>query len=89
MDSAPFPQWPVPLRKGEHFASCDCGFTTDYKLPPRNCYANIKQVISGLLENEQDRDRFRKNSISYFDNYATPQKVAEYVIDVVMSRIAN
>ena len=83
MDKAPYPQWPEPLRKGVHFVDCECGFNADYTLPPNECYAHIKGVITGLLEDEITLQRYRKESAAYYESYAAPKRVAAYIIDKV------
>jgi len=50
-------------------------------------YKNIKRVIEGLLNDEEAQYRYRKNCREYFDRYATPQKVAAYVIDTLKNKV--
>lgn len=87
MDKSPFPQWPVPLEHSKHFADCDCGFAPDYSIPPKEQYNNIRRVMEELLSDEQAQHRYRKNCRDYFDRYATPQKVAAYIIDTLKREV--
>lgn len=89
MDQAPYPKWPVPLQNGKHFVDCECGFDADYSLPAKDCYNNIIRIISGLLDDDLAMARLRKNSAAYYNDYAAPKKVAEYVIDTVRGRTVS
>ena len=87
MDKSPYPQWPVPLEHGKHFVNCDCGFAPDYSIPPKERYRNITRAVEELLKDEEAQYQYRKNSREYFDHYATPQKVAAYVLDTLKSKL--
>jgi hypothetical protein len=84
-DQVPYPQWPIPLRPGENYVDCDCGLGIDESLPSKEKYAQLEGVIGDLLGNYRAIEAIRANNRNYFDKYAAPQKVAEYVIDIVSS----
>ena len=86
-DGLPFPNWPVPLKAGEHFYDCDCRITGDYSIPPLEQYRNINAVIENLLASPQKIETISANNRAYFDNHATPQKVAAYILDTVQKEV--
>ncbi len=82
-DAAPFPQWPEPLRSGVNFL--DCGLTRDVneRSSPVDEYEKIPKTIASLLRDEQLMESVRLNNISYFEHYASPQRVAEYILATI------
>jgi len=86
-DKAPYSQWPVPLEEGKHYVSCDCGLNEDESLPNEDCYENIRNRITSLLNEPEKIEAIRENNMAYFDNYATPEKVAQYILDTVRNNI--
>ena len=70
-DFAPQPQWPEPLGEGVNYADCRI-----WELG----YANINPTIERLLSDEHLMSSMRENNARYFDDYATPNRVAEYIL---------
>jgi hypothetical protein len=84
-DGSPYPSWPAPLEENKNFADCNCGIRPDYSIPPIESYQNFRIAIEGLLASPQRIEEIKNNNRSYFDNYASPEKMAAYVVDTVMN----
>lgn len=82
-DLSPFPNWPVPLAADRNYIDCGCGLHRDDSLPPIERYAAIARVIENLLEDNDAMAAVRANNAVYFDRYASPRSVADYVLDSV------
>jgi hypothetical protein len=73
------------LEENKNFADCNCGIRPDYSIPPIESYQNFRIAIEGLLASPQRIEEIKNNNRSYFDNYASPEKMAAYVVDTVMN----
>lgn len=82
-DAMPHPNWPVPLVSGQNFVDCDCGLGEDESLPPIEKYRCINQTIEKLLSDPHKMLSIRRNNRAYFDRYANPLNVAEYILNTV------
>jgi hypothetical protein len=79
-DSKPHPNWPVPLVSGKNYVECGCGLDMEENLPPHDRYIGITRVVEQLLENNDKMDNIRKNNRCYFDQWATPKSIADYIL---------
>jgi hypothetical protein len=82
-DAAPYANWPVPLRAGEHFATDDCGLSPEFELPGDGAYDRLAQALVALLADTAAIEHHRERASVYFDAHATPEAVARYVVDTV------
>jgi hypothetical protein len=84
-DAVPFPQWPVPLRPGVHYASCDIDRDTT-GAPAAAEYAKVSRTIEALLARPDEQARLRLGAAGYYDAHAAPEQVARYVLDTIAAR---
>ncbi len=87
-DGIPYPEWYKPLKEGEHYFDGGCRIGADYALPPRNRYLLLKDRIEEILSKDALIERYRENGARYFDTYADPQKVAQYILDTASRRFS-
>lgn len=84
-DAKPFSQWYSPLIEGENYVACDAGLKSDESLPLEDTYGEIASVIDELLSDPEKINKIKRSNAEYYDAYASPEKVARYVIDTVLN----
>lgn len=85
LDGVPFPQWPVPLQPGVHYASCGIP-RQDSDPADRAEYASVGRTVAGLLGAPREQQRIRLSAAAYYDAHAAPDRVATYVLETVEAR---
>jgi hypothetical protein len=83
LDQAPFPAWPVPLLDGMNFLSFGLRITQDCGPAPLEDYERIVSQMEMFLNEEIILQKIGENNARYFDEYAHPFKVAQYVLEKV------
>jgi hypothetical protein len=68
------------LVSGKNYVECGCGLDMEENLPPHDRYIGITRVVEQLLENNDKMDNIRKNNRCYFDQWATPKSIADYIL---------
>jgi hypothetical protein len=84
-DSVPFSQWPEPLRSEKNYI--DLGIRRDEDGSPASFgeYQKIPGILSRLIEDEDRQRCVRLSNIDYFEKFAAPEKVAEYILREVQN----
>jgi hypothetical protein len=78
---APFgPEWPVPLRVGINYLDCGLERPEDTSPAPPEHYARVSETIAAALDEPATLDAIRAANARYFDDHASPERVAEYVV---------
>ena len=83
MDQAPFPHWPVPLQEGRNFLSLGLRITPDCGPAPLEDYEKIVCKMEMFLNDPKILQKIGENNARYFDEYAHPFRVAQYVLEKV------
>jgi hypothetical protein len=83
MDQAPFPHWPVPLQEGRNFLSLGLRITPDCGPAPLEDYEKIVGKMEIFLNEPTILQKIGENNARYFDEYAHPFRVAQYVLEKV------
>lgn len=83
MDQAPFPHWPVPLQEGRNFLSLGLRITPDCGPAPSEDYEKIAGKMEMFLNDPTILQKIGENNARYFDEYAHPFRVAQYVLEKV------
>ena len=83
MDQAPFPHWPVPLQEGRNFLSLGLRITPDCGPAPLEDYEKIVGKMEMFLNDPTILQKIGENNARYFDEYAHPFRVAQYVLEKV------
>lgn len=83
MDQAPFPKWPVPLQEGRNFLSLGLRITSDCGPAPLKDYEKIVGKMEMFLNDPTILQKIGENNARYFDKYAHPLRVAQYVLEKV------
>lgn len=79
-DATPVPRWPVPLRGGENFIDLGIRRAEDADEGPLEDYERVPQIVEQALRDQELQDRLRHNNAEYYDNHASPMRVAEYAL---------
>ena len=82
-DSDPFPKWPNPLQPNINYISLGIRRPKDGSEGPLEDYQKIPEIVNSILNNDNLQERIRQNNINYFEEYASPLKVGEYIINEV------
>lgn len=82
-DGVPFPQWSQPLNAGQHYINGGCRITPDYAPLNENQYDMLKDSITETLSNDRLRNQIGANAISYFDRFANPIAVTQYILSII------
>lgn len=80
------PEWPAPLVPGQHYYSAGIQRPGDTSSASSDEYIKVKEAVAILLGNSKLRRALCRNSANYFDRYAAPEKVGEYILSKVMDR---
>lgn len=83
MDQAPFPHWPAPLQEGQNFLSLGLRITSDCGPAPLEDYEKIVGKMEMFLNDPTILQKIGENNARYFDKYAHPLRVAQYVLEKV------
>ena len=85
LDHLPFANWPNPLLSQKNFINLDiCRKDSEHK-SGNNDYNIISNAIQNYLGDEKLLASIRENNKRYFDDYANPLKVAEYIYDTALA----
>jgi len=88
-DHAPYPQWPVALQAGREFMDSGCGIGMDDSLPDPADYERIADTVMALLADPERVAESRRAAAAYFDEHATPARIARYLMDVSQSLVKD
>jgi hypothetical protein len=83
LDANPFSSWPEPLREGENFLSLGLRITPECGPAPKDDYDSIIWKMEKFLNDPTILQKIGENNARYFDEYAHPFKVAQYVLEKV------
>jgi hypothetical protein len=78
-DAPPLSQWPEPLESGVHYAEMGIE-RAPVGSPAEAEYGKVAGAVGRLLDDEAEAERLRAAAAAYFDAYAAPERVAEYVL---------
>lgn len=84
-DGCPAPTWPQPLEVGKHFFDAQCAIGEEYELPEKEEYQRITTLIESLLAKPELITTAHKETLAYYQSYASPESVAEYIIETSIS----
>ena len=82
-DDRPRPNWPVPLEPGRHYINCDLQLPDERGSEERLAqidYAKVTSAVEMALGDDALVTEIARASAEYFDRYAAPECVAEYII---------
>lgn len=88
LDAKPRPQWPVPLEENKHFACAGLSRPEDTGAAPQEEYSRIAQKIDHLLASGET-ENLSARAGCYFDQYASPRAVGEYMATKIMAEASN
>ncbi len=74
------PLWPQPLLPGIHYVSGGINRPADTSAAQPSEYEKLIETIRQLVENDERIYQLQCRSAEYFDNYAAPSKVGEYIL---------
>ncbi len=83
LDANPFSSWPEPLREGENFLSLGLRITPECGPAPKEDYDSIVWKMEKFLNDPTILQKIGENNARYFDEYAHPFRVAQYVLEKV------
>lgn len=83
------PEWPEPLLPGVHYWSGGIPRPGDTSSAQLQNYAEFREKIADLLKREEAMVRMRKAAAEYFDRYAAPSKVGEYITGCIIDRLIS
>jgi hypothetical protein len=72
--------WPVQLRDGWELADCGIDRAPDDRAAPDDEYDKLSARVMDLLERPALLEQLRGGAARYFDDHASPARVAEYVL---------
>jgi len=78
-DSAPFPVWPIPLEKGINYLDCEIANS-----PNDDPYLKLPSIIEYFLREASLIKKIRQNNIRYFEEHASPDSVAKYILKTLL-----
>jgi hypothetical protein len=84
-DSPPPARWPVPLAEGRNYVDCGIERPLGTEPAPAGHYARIVPTIERVLADEPFAVSIREANATYFDHYAAPARVADYVLETIAS----
>lgn len=88
-DDAPRPVWPQRLVEEKNYVDCQLDArldsTTEEYLDSVD-YNKIVNKVEELLNSPERINAISRNNEAYYDKYASPVKVAEYIIDTALGR---
>ena len=84
-DSIPYPKWPHPLQPNINYVNLGIKREPDEIIPIEE-YQRFPEIIELLLKNDELQQLIRTNNAKYFDEYASPIKVGEYIIEEIKKR---
>lgn len=79
-DSEFYPNWPITLDPGTHYASFGIDRPADTAPASRGEYTKVVDSIMAIVKDDHEQNRLRGNSAAYFDHHAAPAKVGEYIL---------
>ena len=83
LESAPRPQWPVPLQEGVHYLSAGLQRPDNTDPAPAEQYAAIRETIQRVLEDAELQRNLSAHAATYFDEQASPHAVGKYMAKVL------
>lgn len=87
-DDSLHPEWPVPLREGDNFVNLGIRRAEHSDEGHLEDYQRIPEIIQETLEDKDLQSKIRVNNSQYFDDHASPKRVAEYVLSNLQSHNA-
>jgi hypothetical protein len=84
LDHDPFPQWPTPLQKSINYLSVEIARPSDSSSGPVEDYEKVPNIVEAMLRNNELLDYVRHNNRYYFERYAAPRAVGEYIVHALI-----
>jgi glycosyltransferase involved in cell wall biosynthesis len=81
------PEWPEPLVAGVHYWSGGIARPGDTSSAQSGDYVTFREKIADLLKQQEVMVRIRKAAADYFDRYASPSKVGEYIMACINDKL--
>ena len=81
------PQWPEPLIEGTHYLSGGIKRPFDTSAANSEEYEKLADKVLQITRDEDSIRRLQRNSADYFDNHAAPQRVGEYILSCLKSKM--
>ncbi len=75
-----FPQWPEELLPGTHYISAGLQRPADTSAASPEEFSKLRETLVQLQEDPEKQRKLRQNSADYYDRYAAPEKVGQYVL---------
>jgi hypothetical protein len=82
-DDRPRPNWPVPLEPGRHYIDCHLGLADDRDSEQGLAeidYSRVRHTVETAIGDDQRVREIARLSAEYFDTFAAPERVAEYIV---------
>lgn len=80
LDTPPKNIWPKPLLRGSHYESFELGVNLDSPLASDKEYSEIAPKLDNFLSKSNLSANLKIHSANYFDNYASPERTADYIL---------
>jgi hypothetical protein len=71
----------VPIEPGVHVADCGVPRPEDTEAAPEHEYGRVPAEIGRLLDRPDEQRMLRQAAATYFDDHATPARVASSVLE--------
>lgn len=88
-DGSHYPQWYRPLEAGLHYIDGECRLGRNYELPDEQSYARLTGIVSRALADRATISRIAGENVRYFNEYGSPGRLAEYLLDHVRAHAAG
>jgi hypothetical protein len=89
LDRAPLTRWPEPLEEGVHYVALGTGIGLDRPLAADTEYAAIRDKIEAWLADRDLASRIGHENGAYYDRFAAPERVGEYIVRTAASRASS
>ena len=82
LDRYPCSDWPVPLENLVNFMAC---FNRSAAPGEESDYARVAKTVEHLLDSPEHVRAIAANNATYFDRFAAPTMVANYIVESLLS----
>ena len=83
-DARPYPLWPEPLVEGRDYVTAGINRPKDTEPANEREYESVTEVITRLLGDRQKQSELSVNAATYFDRYASPTAVGNYLKEILI-----